>query len=268
MKLLRKVYHFLILLRRVNLIKTIYFNFKMLPFNQAIKIPILLYGKIVFHNLSGKLTIQNDVSSKMIRIGYRWIDLWPSSFLPTQIQIIGEIKFCGKAIISGGANINVQHKDGVLILGSRTVVGGGSVVKCLDRIEIGDGTRITGNCVIMDCNMHFVKNINTGIVANFKAPILIGRNCWINNGTIVSKGSVIPDYSISSRNAYISKDFSSYGTNLFLVGAPAKPTASKVQRIFTVEKQEEYSDYFASHNTDILQLEPGIEIESGHEEGF
>ena len=83
----------------------------MLPFNQAIKIPILLYGKIVFHNLSGKLTIQNDVSSKMIRIGYRWIDLWPSSFLPTQIQIIGEIKFCGKAIISGGANINVQHKD-------------------------------------------------------------------------------------------------------------------------------------------------------------
>lgn len=90
MKLLRKVYHFLILLRRVNLIKTIYFNFKMLPFNQAIKIPILLYGKIVFHNLSGKLTIQNDVSSKMIRIGYRWIDLWPSSFLPTQIQIIGE----------------------------------------------------------------------------------------------------------------------------------------------------------------------------------
>lgn len=268
MKLLRKVYHFLILLRRMNLIKTLYFNFRMLPFNKAIKIPIVLYGKIVFHNLSGRLTILNDVIPGMIRIGYRWIDLWPSSFLPTQIQIIGNLKFCGKAIISGGANINVQHRDAILIIGSCVVVGGGSVIKCLDKIEIGEQTRITGNCTIMDCNMHFVKNINTGIVTNYKAPIIIGKNCWINSGTIVSKGSIVPDYSISSRNAYISKDFSSLGTNLFLVGAPAKPTSSKVQRIFTLKKQKEYSDYFATNNTDILQLEPGIEIESGQREGF
>ena len=147
-------------------------------------------------------------------------------------------------------------------------MGGGTICKCLKYIEIGDRTRITGNCNIMDCNMHFVKNIDTGIVANYKAPIKIGENCWINAGSIISKGAVIPDYSISARNSYLSKDYSEYGTNLFLVGSPAKPTSSKVQRIFTVEKQRGLREYFETHDSDVLQLEPGIEIEKGTREGF
>ena len=64
--------------------------------------------------------------------------------------------------------------------------------------------------------MHFVKNIDTGVVANYKGPIKIGKSCWINAGSIVTKGAVVPDYSISSRNAFLSKDYSEYGTNLFL----------------------------------------------------
>ena len=97
---------------------------------------------------------------------------------------------------------------------------------------------------------------------------MIGKNCWINAGSIVSKGAVIPDYSISARNSFLSKDYKEYGTNLFLVGSPAKPSSSKVQRIFTVEKQREYKEYFDSHDTQTLQLETGIELEEGTREGF
>lgn len=268
MKILRKFYHLLVLLKKLNITKTLYFNFKMLPFSKAIKLPIFLYGKVYLWNLSGNLEIPKEIKTGMIRIGYKWFDLWPVSFLPTQIQIAGKLIFNGDCVISGGANVNVQSADGILNIGAYTLIGGGTVVKCLEKIEIGDETRITGNCNIMDCNMHFVKNIDTGVVANYKAPIKIGKSCWINYGTVVSKGAVIPDYSITSRNALVSKDFSEHGTNLFLVGAPAKPTSSNVQRIFTSEKQREFAEYFKIKQTDILQLEPGIEIETGTREGF
>ena len=253
---------------KANIFKTIYVNFKMLPLKQAVKMPIFLYGKIFLLDLSGKIIIEGALHPGMIRYGYKWFDLWPTSFLPTQLQVKGTIIFKGEAVISGGANVNVQNKDGVIVLGERIVIGGGSVVKCLKRIEIGDESAITGNCIVMDCNMHFVKNIDTGVVANYKATIKIGKRCWINAGSVISKGTIIPDYSISSRNAYLSKDYREYGTNLFLVGSPAKPSSSKVQRIFTSEKQQEFREYFETHCTDYLQLEPGIEIEHGIREGF
>lgn len=267
-KILRKIYHLIILLLKLNLTKTLYFNFKVLPFQQAIKLPFFLYGKVCIGQLSGIVELPDKVSKGMIKIGYRWHDLWPLSFLPTQIQICGRLIFNGKCIISGGANVNVQSAEGILTLGDCTMIGGGSVVKCLDNIFIGNNTGLTGNCVVMDCNMHFIKNIDNGTIANYKAPIIIGENCWINYGTIISKGAVIPKYCITSRNALVSKDFSEYGSNLFLVGTPAKPTQSHVQRIFTIEKQREYAAFFKINHVNELQLEPGLEIETGTREGF
>lgn len=265
MSIFRKLNHVL----RLNIIKTLYFNFKVLPFRQAIKLPFFLYGRVYLFDLSGKVIIEEDnLRRGMIRIGYKWFDLWPTSFLPTQIQVLGTMVFKGAAVFSGGTNVNVQSKDGKLILGKNVVIGGGSVCKCLEYIEVGDMTAITGNCTIMDCNMHFVKNIDTGVVANYKGAIKIGSRCWINAGSIVSKGAVIPDYCISARNAYLSKDYSEYGTNLLLVGSPAKPTSSKVQRIFTAEKQREFREFFEANETQVLQLEPGLEIETGIREGF
>ena len=253
---------------KANIFKTLRVNFMMLPFKQAIKLPMFFYGKVLLLDLSGKIIIDGPVKTGMIRFGYKWLDLWPTSFLPAQLQVMGSLIFRGPVVVSGGANVNVQSKEGVLIIGKDVVIGGGSICKCLKRIEIGDWTRVTGNCTIMDCNMHFVKNIDTGVVANYKSPIKIGESCWINAGSIVSKGAVIPDFSISARNAYLSKDYSQYGTNLFLVGSPAKPSSSKVQRIFTVEKQREFREYFETHDTDVLQLEPGLEVETGQREGF
>ena len=256
------------LIIHLNITKTLYFNFRVLPIQQAIKFPFFLYGKVYLLDISGNVIIDGKLKTGMIKIGYKWFDLWPTSFLPTQIQVMGTLIFNGSAVISGGANVNVQNKKGQLIIGKDVLIGGGSVCKCLKSIKIGDCTRVTGNCVIMDCNRHFVKNINSGVVANYKAPIIIGQYCWINAGTIVTKGTIMPDYSISSRNAYLSKDYREYGTNLFLVGSPAKPASSKVQRLFSVEKQKELESYFETHDVQSIQLEPGVEIETGTREGF
>ena len=96
--LLRKTYHLFVLLLKLNIIKTFYFNFKMLPFRQAIKLPFFLYGKICFWQLSGCVELPEKVSVGMIKIGYKWLDLWPLSFLPTQVQNCGRLIFKGKCI--------------------------------------------------------------------------------------------------------------------------------------------------------------------------
>lgn len=254
--------------KNVNIWKTLYFNFKVLPFSQAFRLPFFLYGKVVLMDLGGKIITPNTVKMGMIRIGYRWLDLWPVSFLPTQIQVKGELIFHGPAILSGGTVLNVQNKNGIIEIGSEVCIGGGTMVKCMDRITIGDRSRITGNCCIMDCNMHFIKDIESGRIAKFKSPIIIGKNCWINYGTVISKGAVVPDYTITSRNTLVSKDFSDIGTNRMLVGTPAKVVGSKVQRIFSIELQHKFARFFNENNEDFYQSEPGIENEIGPKEGF
>ena len=267
MSIIRNCLHIIKLLYQLNIIKTLYFNIRMFPLLQALRFPVFLYGKVYLWDLSGQIILPEKIFSGMIKIGYRWHDLWPIGFLPSQVQVRGKLVFSGRCLISGGTNINVQHKDAVLKLGDSTVIGAGSILKCLQYIEIGDSTGLTGNCTILDCNMHFVKNIQTGAIQNYKGPIKIGKKCWLNYGTIVSKGSIIPDYSITAKNSFVSKDFSNYGTNLFLVGAPCKPKTTKVQRIFSDEKQGEYKEYY-ERNDEILTLQPGIEPDEGVREGF
>ena len=264
-KILRKFRHFLLTLDRLNIVKTLYVNFHCLPFKQAIHLPIHLFGHVAIHSLRGKITINsNHVESGMILIGYRWLDLFPSSYLTTQLCVSGHLKFCGCCIISGGVGLFTQAKTATMQIGKNVCIGGGSLVKAMNDVVIGDYTRITGNCVVMDSNMHYVKNIDTGVIKKPWGRIEIGRYCWVNSGSVVTKGTILPDYSVTARNAFLNKDYSENGTNLFLVGAPAKITSARVQRIFSRSKELELHHFFMVEHPEAEEatLEPGIEQDS------
>ena len=63
---IKKILHIIF---KCNLYKTLYLNFKMLPFSQAIKLPIWIYGKMIFRSLEGKIIIDSDrITSGMIRV--------------------------------------------------------------------------------------------------------------------------------------------------------------------------------------------------------
>lgn len=246
-KILGKAYRFIREIYRVNYFATIFVNFAFLPFFKAIHFPIFCYGKMRFHYTRGKIIIDGRVTPGMIKIGYRWHDLWPISYLPTQINILGTLKFTGSSIISGGVSLNIQREKAYLELGNNVLVGGGSVLKSMDCICIGNCTRITGGCIIMDSNMHYVKNIDTGVILPYNGTISIGNNCWINYGCVVAKGAIIPDYTIMARNCFVGKDYSEFGSNLFLAGSPAKVKGNNVQRILDSARQSEITRFFNMH---------------------
>lgn len=256
---------------RINIVKTVYVNFKMLSIRQAVKLPICLYGNIRLIDTSGKVVIESkEIRHNMIKIGYRWLDLWPVSYLPTQFSVSGTVFFGGRTAISGGVNLAVEGKNAILKIGKFCIIGGGTVVKSLDKMVIGDYTRIAGGCTIMNSNMHYVKNVVNGSIARKTGKIIIGHHCWINAYSVVAKGAVIPNYSVTSRNCFISKDYTELGENLFLVGSPAEVKSSKVQRLMSDNQNMLINKFFSDYpNENIYFSEPGvIENDTDIEEQF
>lgn len=245
---------------RVSVFKTVYFNFRMLKFRDAVKLPIFIYGKVKFYSLDGEVKIDEPVRTGMIHLG-KDLDHNPVSLCPLKLNIQGSLVFHGNALISGGSTITVWK--GSIELGRNVSIGSGVQVKAYTKISIGEGSQIVALSTIMDTDVHFLKNIQTGFIKNNCSPVYIGRFCWINQGSIISKGAVIPDYTIAARNTLLNKDYSKLdqGYSVY-AGSPAKVVAKNLQRIFDNGTERKYIDYF-SENTDLVDCQdlPGHFVE-------
>lgn len=69
MKNLKNIIYLLLFLFKHHPLKSIWINFKVLPFKQAIRIPILLYSDTKFRNLSGSIIYRGGVKPFCIKIG-------------------------------------------------------------------------------------------------------------------------------------------------------------------------------------------------------
>ena len=249
-RILRHIYHFFRLLWLVNWRATIRLNFRKLPFSTACKLPILVYGKLKIYDLSGRIIIRGPVCRGLVKVG-RNVDSHYSTCLPGQWTISHDLIFNGHIMISGG--VTIETYKGPLELGRCCVIGSGTMLKSQYGIIIGDFTRIAYGCVIMDTNMHFIKDIETGRIGRVTGPIVIGQRCWLNPGTVASKNAVVPDYTITGRNSLVNKDYSEqYTSHAFIAGAPAKPVSYHVQRIFSNQMEGDLRRYFEENGTRIV----------------
>lgn len=247
--ILKPYYMFLRLMFKLNIIKTIYINFRKLPFKQAIRLPIYVYGRLKIDSLEGKIHINHPIKSGLIKIGND-INGVPSSFLRTRICLTGSIQFNGYAIISKGASINVH---GELIIGNYCTIGSGTFIKCMMKITLKDHVRITYDCTVFDSEMHYLLDKNTNTIKKNTNNIMIGNNVWVNAHSIVGKGTVIPDFSVVARGTLMNKDYSQYGPYSLFVGTPARVLDTKVQRILSIKIEIELNNYF-SKNTNETEL--------------
>lgn len=258
--ILRTGYRALVLFFNVNWLKTLYVNCRVLPLSHAIHLPILVYYGYKFDSLKGQVKILCKPKFGILKIGCDF-DKTIYSNIRGRITLDGVIYLYGYVLISKGVTMEVV---GQLHLHKNIMIGSGNFIKSLVSIVIMNNTRFTYNCTLFDCNMHYIKNIETGEVKNNRAPIVVGKNCWINSGSVIMKGSVVPDYTITAKNTFIGKDYSEFGTNLFLVGSPAKPTRSKVQRILSVKEQSRLNKLFKT-GLESVTVEEGLFIEDENE---
>lgn len=211
---------------------TLYINFKMLPFRQAIHLPIDVCHKVRFESLRGKIFIAEKLPlhRAMVRIGGRGSDIFPR--IETVLSIDGEVRFDGDYVEIGQGTSLVVTKNGFLAMGEKVRIGAHSKVYCSRAITFGHEIDLSWECQVFDTNFHYMKNVETDEVIDPVGEVSIGSNVWIGNRCTISKGTIVPDNTIVASNSLLNKDYSTISHYSMLAGQPAKVVKEGVRRLF------------------------------------
>ena len=236
---------------QINLLKTIVFNFKMLPFKTALKLPVVFCGKTEFRSLSGKIVFKGPIYTGMIKVGPHREYVY-SNVQKSVWTIKGTVVFGGPVIFRGGSYVLVAP-NALLEIDSRpkpfkfVSIGANTKIICYEHIKIGYQCVMAWECQLYDTNFHYIEYtdpLKEKEITSLVAPILIGNNTWIGNRCTISKGAVIPDWSIVAANSLVNKDFTENGSNCLFAGSPARMKASGLRRIFDSEIQKQLDEKF------------------------
>lgn len=237
---------------RLSIWRTLYFNFRTLPFSTAIKLPVFIYGPVRLFILIGKVKFENtEIRRGMVKIGVNgdsfslfdhsgYIQLASSNSLlifegPCRIALNSKIRVCG----------------GTLRLGRFTRIGSNAKVICNGgNITIKEFTGVTFECVVMNSSFHYTYNEKLGAYQNRTIDITIGAYNWIGNRSTIYAGAITPDFAVIGSCSFVNKDFSkleSENKGVLLAGTPAKYITSGIRRVFSPDCENKVYDLFRNN---------------------
>ena len=236
---------------KLNLFKTIYFNFKVLPFNQALRLPFHFYGRTDFVNLSGEFKIMTpDIHFGMIVFGGKH-EIVISSNLPTRIFNSGKIEFNGYAKFARGINIMVWD-NGNVSFGENLSIGSLCRIISFRNITFGNKVLISWECQFFDTDFHFIQNTEKVIKDNC-GDVTIDDGVWIGNRVAILKNTRISKNTIVASNSLCTGDYAKDGEGILLAGAPAKYIRNNVEYLKDKNQELELFKYFNNYqNTEII----------------
>ncbi len=117
--------------------------------------------------------------------------------------------------------------SGVLRIGPRTFVGGGTVIGCNDEVAIGADVMIAQNVSIRDTDHAFGRvDIPMNQQGIETAAVTIADDVWIGHGAVILKGTEISRGAIIAAGAVVRGKvpaFAIYG------GVPARQISSRLK---------------------------------------
>lgn len=185
----------------------------------------------------------------MIKIGLNFDNLYADLGGGVCIIHSGEVIFKGCCCFSTKVSLIVY--GGCIEIGCYCVVGCGSTIQSRKRVVIGDSCRIAQFVVILDTNIHFMRNVETGKIYSRDRETKIGNYCWVGMRSRLMKGSIIPDYSTVAAGSLVNKDMT-IDTPLYptFAGTPAKVVGAGKVRIFNIRQESIISEYFEENPED------------------
>lgn len=209
----------------------------MLPFKEAIRLPIWLYGKVDISKHSGQI---------------KWL---PNTKLHTGGWRIGS----SKCILNGVGvrqEITVLALEGTLILGEhgyitngcRMYIKKGATIEMGDFLYVGEHFRICGfkgvklghhvriswDVQIFDTDFHYVRTLD-GMVYPMSKTVAIGDRVWLGNHTTVAKGSRLGKGCVLASHSLLRNDYGDIENGVF-AGIPAKLKKNGFQRVIEEEQ--------------------------------
>lgn len=211
-------YVIFLLVHLLDLPKTIWFNLRVLPLQQAIKFPILIGRRVKVGQIhKGSIEIKlNSIKPFMIKIGIEGVDGVTDNrrgflLLGKNAKII----FNRKASLSKGISI---RNFGTVSFGNNFYCNCNMSIICSKKITFGDDCILGWNVHIRDCDGHSL--FQNGARINPGKDVKIGNHVWIGQDVKILKGVGIPDDSVIAMNSCVTKKFTE--PKMIIGGYPAK----------------------------------------------
>ena len=101
--------------------------------------------------------------------------------------------------IRRNTTIRIDH-DGELIIGDKVFINDNCSINCIDRIEIGEYTKIGPGVSINDNDHNFRKN---GDGRMLTGEVIIGKNVWIGANSVILRNTVIGDNAVIAAGSIV-----------------------------------------------------------------
>lgn len=194
-----------------------YFNFRVLPLYQAVKMPFCCH---VWPTISGyRGTVKFDcpkIKRYMVQLGNQRTPILPQRSLVWTNR--GTIVFKGKSHIGHHTLIQVR-KNGYLEFGNQVGLNSGCRIVCQQKIIFRSKVRASWDCQFYDTNFHPLIDMLTNKQIRMCSPIVIGENVWIGHNVIISKGVKLASGIIVSSGSVVKGIFRT--PNCIISGNPA-----------------------------------------------
>lgn len=218
----------------INWLKTLYFNFKMLPFRQALKCPVFIYGKIRFTSLKGRVILKGTITKGMIGIGQPY-EMNKASAGITEISLNGTLVFKGYCQLGKDTFLHVGY-NGICTFGNMASLASRGKLICTTAVTFGDYARLGSECQVIDTNFHDMIDTSTNLKLPINKGIVIGDYNFFSNRVTVMKGVKTPAYTSVASNTLCNKDYTTLGTHVLIGGVPAKLLKSNIVRDWEGER--------------------------------
>lgn len=220
------------------LIPSLWFNFRYLPFKEAIKLPILIY-KPHFLRLSGKVIINApNVYFGMIRLGFPTSALFPNNGITLKIE--GRIIFRGRCHIGNDCYV-VCGKHGKIDFGDYFKATAGLKMVSESGIRFGKHTLVGWGNYIIDTNFHPLYDIEEQCFRKTFGEIELGDNNWLSSNCMMMFGVKTSDNCVFGARSVITRSMR-YEPNCLYGGVPIRLLRRNVKRIHDPNLIKEYTD--------------------------
>lgn len=235
-----------------NVFQTVYLNFRLLPFSQAVKLPIFVYGRLNIQTLAGRCEIFSSAIKKgMITVGCNRDWFYPSKIRGLwSIPLGTSLVFKGPCTIGNGCTIRMSGK-GILTIEENVCITSHVKICCDESIVIGKWSVITFNCQIRDTNFHYFLDTVKCSIPSRRGPIVVGAANWVGNNSVITKGTVTPAYTLTAAGSLLNKNYvilnGGIDESLFLVGIPARIKGKGLKLIYNIGHEREIDNFFYRH---------------------
>lgn len=206
----------------LSLPKSIYFNFKVLPADQAVKLPVLVSYDTELRSLQAKVNINCPVKYGMITIGMANGSFNIGSCRKSMLDLKkgGIWNFSGKAVLAKGVCVSIGE-NAEFSVGPNFIGNANFLCSCSKKITFGSNSMVGWSCSVIDGDGHPIMSCDKpDVQINSPREIIIGDSVWLASNVSVLKGTVISDATVVAYGTTISGKYDQ--TNVIIGGEKAK----------------------------------------------